>query len=275
MKKIGNRYYLMYSGSGTQYSTYVTGIAYSDEGPLSGFRMQKNHDPFTYKRHGLMRGAGHGCLVDGPNGTLWAFYTCRFGFHHIFELRIGMDPVGIDENGELYCPEVTDVPQFAPGVLEFPEKGNGCGWLPLTFMQPTEASSCLPGREPIYAVDDSVLSWWQPANEDPLLTLTVTLGKNTAYRVQSCRLIWNDVGMETAKGVLPGPFRYTIEYAPAPDQQQWRVVVDARENREDLCIDYREFSPVEAYGIRLRIYGWPEGIRPGLISLTAFGNAVV
>lgn len=32
--------------------------------------------------------------------------------------------VGIDENGELYCPACTDTPQFAPGVLPHPENGS-------------------------------------------------------------------------------------------------------------------------------------------------------
>ena len=39
-------------------------------------------------------------------------------------------------------------------------------------------------------------------------------------------------------------------------------------------IDYREVKPVNAYGLRLMILGSPEGITPGLVSLTAFGDAV-
>nr|MBQ4317982.1 family 43 glycosylhydrolase [Clostridia bacterium] len=65
MIKKNGRYYLLYSGSGTQFSSYACGVAYSDEGPLSGFVNQKNHDPLTEKRHGVMRGAGHGCIAEG------------------------------------------------------------------------------------------------------------------------------------------------------------------------------------------------------------------
>lgn len=131
--KIGERYYLLYSGSGTEYGSYANGVLVSDEGPLSGFVPQKVHKPLTQKRNGLLRGAGHGCIVQGPNNTLWTFYTSIFCFNHIYERRIGMDPVGIDENGELFCPEVTETPQFAPGVLAHPELGNWTGSLPLTF----------------------------------------------------------------------------------------------------------------------------------------------
>jgi len=81
MKKIGSRYYLLYAACGTEFGAYTNGILYSDEGPLSGFHPQEHHDPFTEKRTGLVRGAGHGCLVDGPGGTLWTFYTNIFCYN--------------------------------------------------------------------------------------------------------------------------------------------------------------------------------------------------
>lgn len=52
------------------------------------------------------------------------------------------------------------------------------------------------------------------------------------------------------------------------------MLIDASENTEDLCVDYRQVEPVKAYGIRLRICGAPRGITPGVVSLTAFGTAV-
>lgn len=274
MKKIGSRYYLLYAACGTELGTYTNGIMISDEGPLSGFRYQKN-DPFTEKRSGLVRGAGHGCLVDGPGGTLWTFYTNIFCFNHRYERRISMDPVGINENGELYCPATTEFPQYAPGVLPHPEQGNDTGWLPLTFMERPEASSCAPGRDAIYASDDSVLSWWQPADDDASPTLTFRLGYGTRFHIRAMRLIWRDIGMETLDGIFPGPFRYVIEYADVPELESWSCLIDASDNTEDLCIDYREIEEdVRAYGVRLRILGAPAGITPGVVSLTAFGTAV-
>lgn len=272
MIKIGSRYYLLNSGSGTQYSSYTNGVMYSDEGPLSGFVPQKKHDPLTEKRVGLMRGAGHGCLVEGPGHTYWVFYTCIFCYNHRYERRIGMDPIGIDENGELYCPEVTEVPQYAPGVLEHPELGNGAGLLPLTFMQRPEASSAAPGRDAIYASDESILSWWQPQSSDPEPCITFPLGTYSAYSISSFRIIWRDINMETLDGIMPGPFRYVVEYTAAAGSKEWKVLLDASDNQQDLCIDYRQFDPVNAYAVRLRITGTPEGITPGLVSFTVFGR---
>ncbi len=277
MKKIGSRYYLLYSGSGTEYSTYANGIAVSDEGPLSGFRPQKNHDPLTGKPIGLVRGAGHGCLVEGQGGTLWTFYTCLFCYNHKYERRIGMDPVGIDSDGELFCPAVTETPQFAPGALPHPEQGNGTGWLPLTFMQRPFASSSARGRDPLYASDDSVLTWWQPCDDDPEPMITFPLGqsgRHTRFEIRAVRLIWRDIGMETTRSILPGPFRYVIEYALDRSLELWKTLIDASENTEDLCVDYRQTEPVKALAIRLRILDTPPGITPGLVSLTAFGQSL-
>lgn len=272
--KIDGRYYLLYSGSGTQYSTYANGVLISEEGPLSGFHPQKKHDPLTRKCHGIMRGAGHGCLVKGPEDSLWVFYTCFFGFHHMYERRIGMDPVGMDEDGELYCPAVTETPQFAPGVLEHPENGNDAGWLPLTFLERPTATSYLPGREPIYASDDSVLTWWQRDPADKNAALTYRFCSSSRYEIHAVRIIWRDVGMDCQAGMRPGPFRYVLEYAPDWKMETWEVLLDASDNQTDLCIDYRQVAPVRAYGIRLRIIGAPEGIEPGVVSLTAFGLCV-
>jgi len=272
MIKIGSRYYLLYSGSGTQYRSYANGIAISEEGPLSGFKPQKRHDPFTEKRHGIMRGAGHGCIVPGPNDTYWTFYTTIFCYNHVYERRIGMDPVGIDEDGELYCPQVTEIPQYAPGVLEHPEQGNGAGLLPITFLRRAFASSEAPGRNALYAADDSVLTWWQPEKSDLEKLITFPLGDRTGYNIESLRIIWRDIGMETLDGVMPGPFRYIVEYAPTAAAEEWKTLVDASDNTKDLCIDYRQFEPVKAYAVRMRITGTPEGIEPGLVSLTVFGK---
>lgn len=274
MIKIGSRYYLLYSGSGTAYSSYANGVAYSDEGPLSGFRPQTRHNPLTEKRHGYLRGAGHGSIVRGPNGTYWIFYTSLFNYNFKFERRIGMDPIGIDESGELFCPAVTDTPQYAPGVLEHPEHGNGAGLLPLTFMLPTgEVSSAMPGREGIYALDDSILTWWQPTEEDSEKTLTVNLNARDGYYVSSVRIVWRDIGMETLDGIMPGPFKYTVEYQ-TPDSDEWLMLIDASDNKRDLCIDYRETDTVKVKKLRLRILGAPRGIQAGVSNFTAFGKPV-
>ena len=63
-----------------------------------------------------------------------------------------------------------------------------------------------------------------------------------------------------------------VEYAPSALEDEWNMLVDAEDNEKDLCIDYRQFDPVKAYAVRMRILGAPKGIEPGLVSLTVFGK---
>ena len=267
--KIGKRYYLLHSGCGTEFSAYANGIVYSDEGPLSGFVPQKNQGLLCEKRSGLLRGAGHGSIVEGPNGTYWLFYTNVVRYQHMYERRISMDPVGIDKYGELYCPATTEVPQYAPGIAEHPEKENDAGLLPLTFYQPVTASSFAEGRDPLYAVDESTLTWWQPSGDDAEPTLTVNIGG--IYDIYSVRLMWRDVGMDTLNGIYPGAFQYVLE-SHSPSDNAWHIVLDASDNKTDLCVDYRTVDAASADKVRIRIVGAPEGINPGLINFTAFGR---
>lgn len=100
MLKHNGRYYMVYSAPGTQFPCYSIAAYYSDEGPLTGFKCQK-HNPICRHVTGIVSGAGHGCIVYGPNNSLWAFYTVAAPATHPYERRIGMDRVYADENGEL------------------------------------------------------------------------------------------------------------------------------------------------------------------------------
>ena len=266
--KRGSRYYILAAAGGTEFGSYANGVLISDN-PLSGYKLQTKHDPLSQKNYGLVRGAGHGCIVDGPNDSIWLFYTCIFNYNHLFERRIGMDPLGMDEDGELYCPALTETPQYAPGVMAKPELGNSAGLLPINAMIRPKASSEAPGRIALYAVDNSVLTWWQPAENDP--EPTVLFPFKSPYRTEALRIVWRDIDMKPSAGIYPGPFRYVVEYAKDEEMTQWEMLIDASENEEDLCIDYRQFDAVRAWAVRLRILGAPKGITPGLVSLTAFG----
>lgn len=270
MLKAGQTYYLTYAAPGTEISSYAMG-AYIGETPLGPFRYQKRN-PISRQQHGLIRGPGHGCIVKGPNGTLWAFYTLNVCYAHMFERRIGMDPAGIDENGELFVREASEIPQMVPGTSLVPERGNNAGILPVTCGLPAKATSCAPGRDAIYAVDDSMLTWWQPEAGDLKRQLTIDL--HELFYLSSARLIWRDVGLNVQNGVLPGPFRYKIEASLYIDSDQWSTVLDCSGNDRDYVVDYREFEETSARAVRLTAVGAPDGIEPGVINFTMFGRSV-
>ncbi len=271
MFKWNGEYYLTYAGPGTEFDTYSMG-AYRGKSPLGPFTYAR-HNPFLTKRTGLVRGPGHGSVVEGPGGTLWAFYTCTVCYAHNAERRIGMDPLGIDENGDLYVREATEIPQLAPGTLAAPQEGNGAGLIPFTFRRPTKASSQAPGRDPLYATDDSMLSFWQPAEGDsqPWLQVSTAIwGGASRFTAYSARIIWREVGLDYDNGVLPGPVQYIIECSE--DGQAWETVLDASENLVDMTVDYRPAQRlIPGVQFRLRILSWPQGITPAVINFTLFG----
>lgn len=265
MLKHNGRYYMIYSTPGTQYPSYCMAAYYSDEGPLSGFKCQKRN-PVTVHENGLVSGAGHGCIVHGPDNSLWAFYTITYCVTHPYERRIGMDRVYVDENGELYC-TVTETPQLA-----YASGGCPAELKPLTFFHRhhIKASSYSEGRHPMYAFDRSALTWWQPKEDDNEPTLCVDM--MAPYFCEASRIMWRDINMNYEKGIVPGPYRYIIEGREKVGEGEWKTLLDMSENDEDFNIDYRSFEPVLCREARVRIVGCPKGITPGIVSFTLFGT---
>lgn len=281
MVKINGTYYLTWASAGTQYDSYAQGAYKSTEGPLSGFVRQER--PITNTddiMEGTVRGGGHGSVVVGPNGTIWNFYTVNIGYEGDMERRIGCDPVAIDENGDLYVPTHSENPQYVPGVLSHPELGNETGAVELTARQGYYISSYSEGRHPVYAIDDSTLTWWQPAADDEDPFYLVSLKGN--YYVQDFRILWKEVGFAPGDGETTAPFQYTIEVFYGTENpllpenaDQWVTVVDKSGNTEDLIMDYVHLDePVLANFVRLNITGWAEDIEPGVVEFAAFGESI-
>ena len=259
------RYYLICAAPNTQFESYCMEVFYSDSDPLGRFVCQKRN-PLTLHRTGIVRGCGHGCVEHGPGHTLWAFYTISVPYLHIFERRIGMDRVEIDENGEMYCPYgVTDTPRRAPGA---PDAGADIGYLPLNgWLRPT-ASSQKPGRDPMYSCDGSALTYWQPAEDDAEPWLCYDLAAR--YTAGAVRLFWREDGLDYASGARPGPMRYLME-GKKNAEDEWRVLLDRSQSEDDFNVDYQVFEEQTVQFVRLRLIGAPAGIHPGVIDCTLFG----
>ncbi len=269
MLKHGARYHLVYSCSGTQYYNYAMGCYISDS-PLGEF-MPQSVNPVSRSRNGLIKGGGHGGFVKGPNDTYWVFYTIPVCIDGDMERRIGMDPAGFDAEGNLFAATGIDVPQWKPGMMQRPELGNATELVPLTILKPVCASSYAPGHLPMYATDEALHTWWQPAADDTEPALTV--GLRGVFQIGAVRILWKDIGLNLREGILPGPYQYVVEVKPSV-KDAWQTVVDASQNEVDLTVDYRTFEPTVAAMVRIRILGAPQGVTPGLLNFTVFGEDV-
>ena len=266
MLKHNGAYYLTYAAPGTSFQTYAMG-AYVSQSPLGPYTYQ-NRNPILSKTSGLIRGPGHGCIVRGPADTLWAFYTCTVCYHHMFERRIGFDPAGIDPDGNLFA-FATETPQWAPGVIDRPDKGNDAGLLPVNINKIATASSEAPGRACSYAADSYMRSWWQPADDDRKPWLAVDC--RSMFTVSALRIIWAEPNLDYRRAIVPGPFRYRLETKINSDDT-WEVAVDQTDNDTDMLIEYLTFAPRKARYVRLVIVGWPKGLGVGVVDLSLFGK---
>ncbi len=270
MVKHGQKYHLVYSCSGTEFYNYAMGCYISDS-PLGEFKLQPRN-PVSHCRNGFIKGGGHGGFVKGPEDTLWIFYTIPVCVDNNMERRIGMDPAGFDAEGNLYATTGIDVPQWNPGVMQRPELGNATELVPLTIFKPSKASSYKDGNRPLYAIDEALHTWWQPAADDTEPTLSVAL--QGRYVASAVRIMWKDIGLNFKAGVNPGPYRYVVEVKNGNFDGKWVTVVDASENDVDLTVDYRTFEPTPCTMVRIRILGAPEGVTPGLLNFTLFGESM-
>ena len=267
MFRNGDDYYLTFASPGTANGTYAIGT-FVGSSPLGEFSYQQRN-PVIRKAFGTVPGSGHGSIVRGPGGTLWAFTTSMVNNWHVFERRVSLFPVGIDDGGNIFGVPSRDIPQWAPGVLENPQEGNETDWLPVSVRTIASASSCAPGRTADYAIDDYCRSWWQPAEGDGSPSLMVDL-KNM-YRVAGIRIMWAEPQLDHKNGIMPGPVKYRVLYQSAKNSP-WQIALDCTSNETDMLIDYRTFEPVKARRLKLEITGTHNGQTVGILEFTAFGK---
>ncbi len=239
MTKRNGVYYLQFSSPGTEWKTYAVGL-YTSRSPLGPY-VYDARSPILVDRGGLINGTAHNSVVEGPGGTYWMFYHVLYGNQGGFDRRLAMDPVGFDAQGRMFVNGPTETPQWAPGVKPNPALDNSTGSIPLSIdMWVRQASSSAPGRDPAYAFDNHVRTWWAPADGDATPWLAVDLSRE--YTIDSARTLFSDHGLDAAKGDVSGSYQYRIEVSA--DNKEYKTVVDKSRNNDEGNIEFDEIPPV-------------------------------
>jgi xylan 1,4-beta-xylosidase len=299
-------YYMEYSASGTQWLSYASGI-YTARSPLGPFTYSPQN-PLLRKTTGIVTGPGHGCVVQGPDGNWWVFYTIVLA-NPPGGRRIGMDPVGFDAHGYMFTRGPSETPQWAPGVVADPARNGDSGSIALTvnklraMNQRGGFSSQRPGHEAAYALDDSNGTWWEPAEDDAKPTLTIDLGSITEFESEQLFTVDSSrVEFTTGRGGFGGPggrtrgqqpgaqaaaappaaerpagsvaFRYKIE--ASRDGQTFATILDRTGNNVTKYTEFDELSPTQCRYVRLTITDWPHisNMPLGIMEFTVFGKAL-
>lgn len=273
MTKHDGTYYLQYSAPGTDWITYAVGVYTSDD-PLGPFTYYDGN-PVLLHRRGMINGVGHNSIVEGPGGRLWAFYNILYSNWNREELtrRIGMDPVGFDEAGNMVIEGPSETPQWAPGARPEHWRGNASGSIQLSEDKSYRVSSELPGREAPFAFDSNVRTLWAPAADDAEPWLELDLGAESddqQYIVDSARILF-PLPEGARSGEAPRRARgYRIEVSE--DGETFTTVVDKSANTLDNAVEFDEIDPVRCRYVRLTITGWSAQMPRQLIEFTVFGR---
>lgn len=275
VNKINGRYYLQYSGPGTQFKTYADGVYVSDR-PTGPFVYQP-YSPFSFKPGGFITGSGHSATFAGPHGQFWHISCLTISKRHIFERRLGLFPSGVLPDGQLVTNTyLGDYPQFAPGVAPAPLANNSPGWMLVSYAKPARASSTLAATakqnfEVANAFDEETRTWWSAATGNPGEWIEVDLAKTC--RIDAIQLNFADEGAVSTDYLGDHPYRYTVE--ASDDAQRWTIIVDRSTRGRDAPNDYVPLEqPVRARYLRVTNVAMPAGGRFSLFGLRAFGSGL-
>lgn len=288
MTKHNGTYYLQYSAPGTEWKTYAVGV-YTSRRPLGRFTYAPRN-PVLVHRNGLINGTGHHCVVAGPDGNLWAVYTVLYRNWNVFDRRIGLDPVGFDEHGNMFVRGPSEAPGRAPGAVARPWLGNDAGSIPVSINRYTfAASSARPGRDATYAFDNNVRTWWSPAGEDRQPWLLLDLGcrnardPNQEFTVDSARILFDHAPPERGRASIdghtgfypqvrtPGPVAYRYRLEVSNNNRDFVTVVDKTGNTAANNVEFDRFTPVRCRYARLTITAPPDAPL-AVLEFTVFGR---
>ncbi|MGE5498803.1 MAG: discoidin domain-containing protein, partial [Syntrophothermus sp.] len=267
MNKYNGKYYLQYASPGTEFSGYGDGV-YVGNSPLGPFSYQ-SHNPFSYKPGGFARGAGHGSTFQDIYGSWWHISTISISVKNNFERRLGLWPAGFDSDGILFCNTAYgDYPHFLPDGKGDHLKSKFTGWMLINYGKPVTASSSLGAFVPNYAVDEDIKTYWSAASGNKGEWLTSDLGEEST--VNAVQINYADQDAELMGKQHDIFHQYILYYSE--DGNDWKILADKSENRQDVPHDYIEFGkPVKARFIKLENMHVPTG-KFALSGLRVFGR---
>ena len=219
MTKYNGIYYLQYAGPGTEYNVYGDGV-YESDSPLGPFHLAKNN-PYSYKPGGFLRGAGHGSTMEDRYGNWWHTATMQISKNHDMERRVGIWRAGFDKDGALFCnQQFGDWPMAVEQAKEDPWAEPE--WYLLSYQKAMTASSSEEGREPSFATDENIQTWWRAAGNQPGEWISMDLGE-----VKDVRAVQINFADDKIDVPLPGERQGERYIDPSQHKTRWLLEASA------------------------------------------------
>ncbi|NDV80927.1 family 43 glycosylhydrolase [Bacteroides sp. 51] len=227
--KYKGKYYLQYAAPGTEVRVYGDGLYISDN-PLGPYTYVES-SPFSFKPGGFIGGAGHGHTFKDKYGNYWHVATMKISQRHMFERRLGLFPIYISNDDNLYSHTVfTDYPFMIPDRKVNMEKETGyMNWNMLSHGKPASSSSALLDYKVEYANDEQVETWWAAETGNAGEWWQTDLGKTVEVKALQVNFADHDFTNKAENSYVY--YQYKVE--ASNDGNNWKVIVDQTQNKKD------------------------------------------
>jgi hypothetical protein len=228
MNKHKGKYYLQYSGPGTEFKSYSDGVYVSDS-PLGPYEAQK-HNPFAYRPEGYAAGAGHGSTFKDRFGNYWHIGTITISQKHIFERRLGLFPAFFDDNGTLYCnTSFGDYPMILPQEKISNFEDVFPGWMLLSYGKKVTVSSSLDSLEASNMNDEEIRTYWSAKTGDKGEFAVMDLGESDEIRAIQINFAEHNLRLDEIE--KNAAHRFIVEHSI--DSMNWMPLIDYSKNSSD------------------------------------------
>ncbi len=255
VNKFRGKYYLQYSGPGTEFKSYSDGVYVADS-PLGPYEIAK-HNPFAYKPEGFAAGAGHGSTFKDQYGNYWHVGTMSVSVKHPFERRIGLFPTFFDQDGELFS-----TTKFGDYPIQIPSKKIESFddvfpvWMLLSYNKRVIVSSEIDSHLASNMVNEDIRTYWSAKTGTDKEWAVIDLGTNCdVYAIQI-----NFAEHDTKIYDRPDSVyhRYIIDYSL--DNSNWQILFDQSQNQNDRSHPYFQLPQKEnCRYLRIRNIEVPDG----------------
>jgi len=268
MTKHDGKYYLQYSGPGTEFKSYCDGVYVSDK-PLGPFKLAE-HNPISYKPEGFAAGAGHSSTFQDVYGNYWHVSTMTISQKHMFERRLGFFPTFFDKDGVMYVyTGFGDFPYKVPTKKISSPEELFPQWMLLSYNKPVQVSSELPNYPKNYAANEDIRTFWSAKTGNKGEWISMDLQKSCTVNAIQINYAENDTKLFGREPNIY--YQYLLQYSN--DNKTWKTLADKTLNKTDVPHDYIELkTPIKARYIKLINYKVPSGTF-AIAGLRVFGNA--
>jgi xylan 1,4-beta-xylosidase len=252
---------------------YATGV-YVGDNPLGPFTYAQ-YNPVAYKPGGFVQGAGHGNTFQDVHGNWWNTGTPWIGVNWNFELRIALQPAGLDGEGQMYIDaRFGDFPHWLPTKSYRTSDQLFTGWMLLSYHKTAIASSARDSFPASNVTDENPRTFWVAGQNRPGESLTVDLGR--AYEVKAIQVNYADY--ESGLYGTDSTVFTQFQLRASGDGKQWTMVADLSREQRDRPNAYFELAaPTQARFVRyehihvgaanlaisdIRVFGNGDGPRP-------------